>query len=95
MFSLADSYIQLDHLYQTGVIQRYPCVSTCLETLPEVELSVYIFFIKQSLNILFLFVFPPNNVCLCNSPEPPGSIIDQSGLKLIDICLPLPLKCWD
>jgi hypothetical protein len=50
---------------------------------------------------LFLYLFACLFVCLetdfslC-SPSCPGPCsVDQAGLELTEICLPLPPECWD
>ena len=34
-------------------------------------------------------------VSLCSSGCPGTHYVNQAGLKLTEICLPLPVKCWD
>ena len=43
----------------------------------------------------FVLVFQ-DRVSLCNSPGCTGTrSVDQAGLRLTEIHLPLPLRCWD
>ena len=56
--------------------------------LPPEPVSAFILFV-----CLFCF---PDRVSLCNSPGCPGtSSVDQAGLELTEICLPLPPECWN
>jgi hypothetical protein len=41
----------------------------------------------------FVFVF--DRVSLCSLGCPETHFVDPAGLKLTEICLPLPPKCWD
>jgi hypothetical protein len=50
------------------------------------------------LDIRYLFFFFPSNVfrdgiSLCSSGYPSTYSVDQAGLKLTEICLPVPPKC--
>ena len=48
------------------------------------------------LAICFLSSVFWDRVSLCKSPGCPGThYVDQDGLKLTEICLPLPPECWD
>jgi hypothetical protein len=45
---------------------------------------------------LFVRLFSQDRVSLCNSPGCPGTCyVDQTGLELTEIPLPLPPECWD
>jgi hypothetical protein len=43
--------------------------------------------------VIFVFVFWIGFLSLCNSPG--TNFVDQTGLELIEIHLPLPPECWD
>jgi hypothetical protein len=45
----------------------------------------------------FFYLVFRNRVSLCSPGKPGMWSVDQAGLELIEICLPLPLipKCWD
>jgi hypothetical protein len=59
------------------------------------EDTLHDIFLLNSLMLLLLLLFFQDRV----SQGSPGSIgthsVDPTGLKFIDICLPLPLNCWD
>jgi hypothetical protein len=44
--------------------------------------------------LVCLFVFQ-DWVSQCSPGSPGTHSVDQAGLELIEICLPLPPKCWD
>ena len=44
--------------------------------------------------VLFCFVFP-DRISLCSPGCPETHSVDQAGLELTEIHMPLPLKCWD
>ena len=46
-------------------------------------------------SFLFFLSFFWNGVSLCSRGCPGTSSVDQAGLKLTDIHLPLPSVCWD
>ena len=43
----------------------------------------------------FCFFFLPRCASLCSPGCPGTSSVDQAGLELTEICLPLPSECWD
>ena len=47
--------------------------------------------------VLFVcfFVFSRQSLSLALGPVLKLALVDQVGLELIAICLPLPPKCWD
>ena len=51
---------------------------------------------KRVVIVVVLFCFFLDGVSLCNSPSCPEThSVDQAGLKLTEIHLPLPPECWD
>ena len=57
--------------------------------------SLIVSFIVTQISVyLLLFIFS-NRVFLCSLGCPRARSVDQAVLKLTEIPLPLPLKCWD
>ena len=51
-----------------------------------------------TLFIIYLFIyfgFSRQGFSVTLEPVPELALVDQAGLKLTEICLPLPLECWD
>ena len=46
------------------------------------------------IGFLFVCLFVWNRVSLCSSGSPGTHSIDQAGLKLTEILLPMPPECW-
>ena len=45
--------------------------------------------------ILFIFGFSRQNFSVALEPVLELALVDQVGLELTEICLPLPPDCWD
>ena len=57
------------------------------------EANVYYLFIYS---FIYSFLTCQDRVSVCKSPGYPGiHFVDQAGLKLREIHLPLPPQCWD
>ena len=64
------------------------CIDKCLKE------SRGFFLFVCLLAFLFLFFFEIG--FLCGFGACPGThSVDQAGLKLTEICVPLPTECWD
>ena len=56
---------------------------------------------RNEIALFFLFVcllfwfFEIEFLCITALAVLELALVDQAGLKLIEICLPLPPKCWD
>ena len=44
---------------------------------------------------LFFLVFPRQGFSVVLEPVLELALVDQAGLELTEICLPLPPECWD
>ena len=44
---------------------------------------------------LFLFLFLETGFCVALKPVLELALVEQAGLELTEICLPLPPECWD
>ena len=66
----------------------------CFQVLAITNHAV-MYIVEQMIFVLFCFLFSRQGFSVALKPDLELALVDQAGLELTEIRLPLPLECWD